>query len=120
MPTRRLLPGLLLLGASAGAAWAEPMRVIESSPRHAATMDGNRQEFRVRFSQPVDHNVSRLLVRQGDRTIRTLRPRLGASPDTLYAVAGGLRPGDYVLQWQARPRGGAEMTEGAFDFSVRP
>lgn len=120
MPRLRLLLPLLALLAAAPAAKAEPMRVIDSTPRARSAMDGNRQEFSVRFDRPVDHNVSRLFVQRGDTVLRTLQPRLGASPDTLYAVAGGLAPGDYVLRWRTRPQGGQEMTEGSFDFTVRP
>jgi len=120
MPRLRSLLSLLAMLAVAPTAEAEPMRVIESTPRARSTMDGNRQEFSVRFDRPVDHNASRLFVQRGDTVLRTLQPRLGARPDTLYAAAGGLAPGDYVLRWRTRPRGGEEMTEGSFDFTVRP
>ncbi|WP_376088075.1 copper resistance protein CopC [Roseomonas sp. CCTCC AB2023176] len=82
-------------------------------------MDGRRQEFRIRFNQPVDHGASRLEVVRAETVLRSLRPRLGASPDTLYANTGGLPPGDYVLRWTAwSSRGGAGLM-GDLAFSVR-
>lgn len=118
MTPRRLLPALLLAGLPAHA--AEPMRLLDSAPRAQSTMDGPRQEFRVRFDGPVDHNGSRLTVLQNGRVVRTLRPRLGASPDTLYANAGGLPAGTYTLRWAVRSRRDGGMTDGGFDFTVRP
>lgn len=119
MIIRRLLPMLVLAAPlPAPLAAAETMRVIESSPRAASMMDGARQEIRVRFNHPVDHNGSRLMVVQDGRVVRTLRPRLGASPDTLYAVAGSLAPGTYVLRWAVKSRRDGGMTDGGFEFMV--
>lgn len=120
MPARRsLLPTLLaLLPATAVAETA--MRMLDSAPVARSVMDGNRQEFRVRFSHPVDHNASRLIVLQADRALRTLRPRLGASPDTLYAAAGSLPAGDYALRWLATSARDKSTLQGELPFTVRP
>ena len=78
---------------------AEPMRVLEVSPDARTFMDGSRQEFTARFNAPVNHAASRLAVLRQDGTlVRNLAPRLGASPDTLYVIAGGLTPGLYRLR----------------------
>jgi copper resistance protein C len=111
---------VLALGLLAAApSLAEPMRVVEVSPAARTVMDGNRQEFVVRFSEPVDHGASRLVIlRQDGELVRTLAPRLGAAPDTLYANAGGLAPGAYRLRWEARSRRGGMPAEGTLDFQV--
>lgn len=116
---RFLLTAALLLAGMALPARAEPMHVLETSPRARTTMDGTREEFFVRFDAPVDHNGSRLLVLQEGRVLRTLHPRLNASPDTLYAAAGGLPPGSYTLRWEAKSRRDGSMTEGSLEFTVR-
>ncbi len=115
-PAAMLALGLLAAAPSR----AEPMRVLEVSPVARTVMDGNRQEFVVRFSEPVDHGASRLtILRQDGELVRTLVPRLGAAPDTLYAIAGGLAPGAYRLRWEARSRRGGMPAEGTLDFEVR-
>jgi methionine-rich copper-binding protein CopC len=116
---RPVLPALFLLLALAPAAMAQPMRVLEASPRAHAVMDGNRQEFSVRFDAPVDHNTSRLELLRDGAVVRVLQPRLNASPDTLHAIAGSLPAGDYVLRWRAASRRTGEMTEGSLAFTVR-
>ena len=112
---------ILALGFLAAApSQAEPMRVLEVSPATRTFMDGNRQEFAVRFDAPVDHGASRLaILRQDGELVRDLAPRLSASPDTLYAIAGGLAPGAYRLRWEARSRHDGTVTEGTLDFQVR-
>jgi methionine-rich copper-binding protein CopC len=115
---RRHALALLLLAPAARAA-DPPMQVIETRPAARSVMDGNRQEVFVRFDGPVDHHASRLALLQGDRLVRQLEPRLTASPDTLYAIAGGLAPGAYVLRWEAKSRRDGRMSEGQLDFTVR-
>jgi methionine-rich copper-binding protein CopC len=98
---------------------AQPMRVLDASPAARSVMDGNRQEFFVRFDAPVDHHGSRLLILRDGAVLRTLQPRLGASPDTLYAAAGSLAPGAYTLRWAAMARRDGSVTEGELPFTVR-
>ncbi|MBK1661590.1 copper resistance protein CopC [Paracraurococcus ruber] len=118
MPVRAAVTlGLIL--AFAPPAAAEPPRMVQSSPVARSAMDGSRQEIWVRFDHPVDHNTSRLLVLQGGSLVRALHPRLDASPDTLYALAGSLAPGEYLLRWEARSRRTGEMAEGSLPFTVR-
>lgn len=112
---RRLL--MLALLALPLAAQAQPLRVMESAQ---SIMDGNRQEFLVRFDAPVDHNRSRLEVLRNGQLVRALQPRLVARLDTLNANAGSLPPGDYVLRWVAVRSGAGETSEGTLPFTVRP
>lgn len=127
MPPRAVaaLAALLALApvALAPAARADPMRVLESRPIAQSTMTGPREEFFVRFDTPVDHHASRLIIlRRGEtanEVVRELRPRLNASPETLYAVAGGLPPGPYALRWVAKSQRDGNVTEGLIDFTIR-
>lgn len=114
----RIVAAILVL-TLALPAQAEPMRVIQASPAARSVMDGNRQEVFVRFDHPVDHNGSRLEILRDGAVVRVLHPRLGASPDTLYAAAGGLPAGSYALRWVARSQRDGSVTEGALDFTVR-
>ncbi len=121
MKTTLVVAGFLALTASLAPSpgWAQMLHMMEASPTARSVMQGQAQEFFVRFDGPVNHQASRLLIQRGDAVIRTLRPRLGASPNTLYALAGSLPPGDYVLRWEAAPRGGGVPSMGGLDFTVR-
>lgn len=112
----RLAPLLLALATSAQ---AQMLHMMEASPAARSVMRGPAQEFFVRFDGPVDHQASRLILQRGEVVVRELRPRLGASPNTLYAVAGQLLPGDYVLRWVVAPRGGGAPSMGGLDFTLR-
>ncbi len=96
-----------------------PMRVLEVSPVARSTMDGNRQEFLVRFDGPVDQAGSVLTLHRDGAEVRRLQPRRGASPNILFAIAGGLSPGAYTLRWEAKSGRDGTMTEGSLEFTVR-
>lgn len=98
---------------------AEPMQVLQASPAARSVMAGNRQEFFVRFSHPVDHYTSRLEILRDGQVLLTLRPRLDSSPDTLYAAAGNLPAGSYALRWMAKSGRDGSVLEGELPFSVR-
>lgn len=111
-----LLPALLV-ATPVGA--ESPMRVLEMRPAARSVMSGNRQEFFVRFSHPVDHYISRLMILRDGQVLLTLRPRLDSSPDTLYAAAGNLPAGAYALRWMAKSGRDGTVLEGELPFSVR-
>lgn len=107
-------------GMSSGPAWAREMRMMESLPAAHARIDGHGSRFFVRFDGPVDHAQSRLEIVRGGKTVAVLHTRLNSSPDTLYAEAPRLSPGDYELRWLVRGRGEPEASSGAVPFSVAP
>jgi len=115
---RRSMPLALLGLVAPSTARAEAMTVLETWPRARSAMDGNRQEFMVRFSGPVDHGRSQLWIEQDGRRLRSLAPRLGARPDTLHAAAGSLSPGTYTLHWRVTGLRATDMTEGSLPFQV--
>jgi methionine-rich copper-binding protein CopC len=94
------------------------MRAVEVRPTAQSVMDGQRQEFYLRFDRPVNRNRSRLEVVQDSRVVRTLQPRLQAQPNVLFATTGGLPAGSYTLRWSARGQSAEETSEGSLDFTV--
>ena len=115
----RSLTVACFLAVMASPAQAQKLHMMEARPTAQSVMNGARQEFFVRFDGPVNHHASRLVIERADAVIRTLRPRLGASPNTLYALAGNLPPGAYVLRWVVAPRDGGAPSMGGLDFTIR-
>jgi hypothetical protein len=118
MMTRRqsLLAGAAagFLGAS-GAAMAQDVRVLDSAPKANAVIGPRSSGFYVRFSRPVDHEDSRLAIKQDGRIIEVLHPRLESAPDVLFARAPTLPPGSYKLYWLV---GGSPQFNGEIPFTV--
>lgn len=118
MITRRLS---LLAGATAGVlgttgtATAQEIRVLDSAPKADAVVGQRSSAFYVRFNRPVDHQDSRLTIRQGGRIIEVLQPRLESTPDVLFARAPTLQPGRYSLHWIV---GGNPKADGEIPFTV--
>ncbi len=84
--------------ASAGAA----MPLVGQSPRPHQVMSGSGVAFALRFDRLVDHDGSRFVLVTLAGGERTIRLRLNAQPNTLYASVGRLAPGDCPLRWHVR------------------
>jgi methionine-rich copper-binding protein CopC len=121
MIVRRLamfgLPCTALLGLSAEAS-AQGIRVIETKPADKATIESQSEGFLVRFDRPVDHVRSTLTIKRGEEVVQTLRPRLKAAPDVLFARSAALEPGDYTLHWTVNALDGSGVLKGQIAFSV--
>lgn len=98
-----------------GAANAQDVRVLDSAPKANAVIGPRSSGFYVRFNRPVDHQDSRLAIKQGGRTIEVLHPRLESAPDVLFARAPTLPPGSYTLYWLV---GGTPQFDGEIPFTV--
>ena len=98
-----------------GAANAQDVRVLDSAPKANAVIGPRSSGFYVRFNRPVDHEDSRLAIKQGGRTIEVLHPRLESAPDVLFARAPTLPPGSYTLYWLV---GGTPQFDGEIPFTV--
>jgi hypothetical protein len=110
----------LLVGAAAGflgtsAANAQDVRVLDSAPRANAVIGRRSSGFYVRFNRPVDHQDSRLTIKQDGRILEVLHPRLESAPDVLFARAPTLQPGRYSLHWVV---GGEPRFDGEIPFTV--
>jgi methionine-rich copper-binding protein CopC len=95
----------------------DAMKLIEQYPRAHQLMSGSGVAFALGFDRPLDHAASRFTLVAPDGRERTIRLRLNAQPNTLYASVGHLEPGGYELRWQARAADGQALS-GAFPFMV--
>jgi methionine-rich copper-binding protein CopC len=117
MGTRRQF---LLAGGAAGllgtgAATGQGVDVVESAPRANAVIGRRSSGFYVRFNRPVDHEDSRLSIKQDGKVIEVLHPRLESAPEVLFARAPTLPPGRYSLHWTV---GGSPQFDGEIPFTV--
>lgn len=101
--------------AMAGTATAQQIRVLDSAPRADAVVGQRSSAFYVRFDRPVDHEDSRLAIKQDGRIVEVLHPRLESAPEVLFARAPTLRPGRYSLHWIV---GGSPQYDGEIPFTV--
>ena len=97
---------------------ADDVRVLESTPAANAHIGRKSSAFFVRFDRPVDHRKSTLVIKQGDKVIERLHPRLESAPDVLFAAAPTLPPGDYKLHWAVITLQGTKAIEGDIPFKV--
>jgi methionine-rich copper-binding protein CopC len=111
----RIAAGAAFLLLSLSDATAQPVHVVE----FRTLADGPNAQYVIRFDSPVDHQLSRLLIKQGDRTVETLRPILEAEPNILAASGPLLQAGDYQLHWSAVSLLRGNVTEGSIPFTAR-
>lgn len=97
---------------------AGDIRVLESMPAANAHIGRKSSAFFVRFDRPVDHRKSTLVIKQGDKAIERLHPRLESAPEVLFAAAPTLPAGDYTLHWAVITLQGTEAIEGDIPFKV--
>ncbi len=114
----RAVVGIGLLLAATSGAWCRPMQMVESLPAAEAIVDHANAQYVVRFDGPIDHRGSRLIITQGDRVVRNLRPLLDAAPEVLFASGPRLPFGDYQLKWQAKSLPDGDFTDGSIRFKV--
>ena len=72
----------------------------------------------MRFNRPIDHAHAFFAIKCNGKVVETLRPRLEADPNVLYARAPTPRPGDYTLHWIFRCRGSTDIYQGELPFTV--
>ena len=122
MMSRRLAIAALLttagLAVHAQQLPPDDVRVLESTPAADAHIGRKTSAFFVRFDRPVDHIKSTLVIKQGDKVIERLHPRLESSPQVLFAAAPTLPPGDYVLHWTVITIQGTKAISGDIPFQV--
>ena len=123
MMLRRLTIAALLMGmgsVSAGYAQqpSDDFHVVESTPAAHARIGLKSSAFFVRFDRPVDHIKSTLVIKQGDKVVERLHPRLESAPEVLFAAAPTLPPGNYVLHWAVITVQGTKAKEGDIPFQV--
>jgi len=110
--------GIVALLVSAPGAWCRTVNMMESLPAGQAIVDHNNAQYVVRFDGPVDHRGSQLVITQGDKIVRRLRPLLDAAPEVLFASGPRLPAGDYQLNWSAKSMPDGDFTNGSIRFTV--
>lgn len=124
MMLRRLTIAALLTAAAGPFAMlgaqqpTDDVNVIESEPKANAHIGRRSSAFFVRFDRPVDHIKSTLVIKQGDKVIERLHPRLESSPQVLFAAAPTLPPGNYMLHWTVITIQGTKAIAGDIPFQV--
>ena len=116
---RRRSLALLLLVAfalSSNLAYAHAI-LVEASPSANSTVAGPSLPIKLRFSVRIDAKRSRLELVGPDKT-STLLSATQPFPDTLQAVAEGLKAGSYSLRWQVLAADG-HITRGEIPFNVK-
>jgi len=116
---RRLLPAFVLVLAftlSSNLAYAHAI-LVESSPSANSTVSGPSIPIQLRFNVRIDAKRSRVELVGPDKT-STLLSATQPSPDTLRAMAEGLKAGAYSLRWQVLAADG-HITRGEIPFNVK-
>lgn len=106
-----------LMGTSLAAS-AQELRVTQSAPATGEVIDGAGVGVSVRFDRPVDHVRSGLAITRDGEVVETLRPRLKAAPNVLFARTSTLEPGNYILRWSVRSPAGDDIGQGDIPFTV--
>lgn len=122
MMKRRFTIAALMMAPVASAVRAQQtpdeVRVVESTPAAHARIGVKSSAFFVRFDRPVDHIKSTLVIKQGDKVIERLQPRLESAPEVLFAAAPTLPPGSYMLHWAVITLQGTKAISGDIPFQV--
>ncbi len=122
MIARRLMIAAPLMAIAACEVSAQQatndVRVTESAPAANAHIGRKSSAFFVRFDRPIDHIKSTLVIKQGDKVIERLHPRLESSPQVLFASAPTLPPGQYMLHWTVITLQGTKAIAGDIPFQV--
>lgn len=120
MYRRTMMVGMLttLAGLSSANAQSPDINVLESAPAAHAHIGRRSSAFFVRFDRPVDHRKSTLVIKQGDKVIERLHPRLESAPEVLFAEAPTLPAGNYTLHWAVITLQGEKAISGDIPFQV--
>src|SRR5277367_2332701 len=114
---------LLILAAAmvlfAGARFAEAHAVLkETSPTANSTVAGPDVPLKLKYNVRVDAGRSKLELLHPDNSTSELTIEKQESPDTLNAMARGLKPGAYRIRWQVLSPDG-HITRGEVPFTVK-
>ena len=116
MHRRTVTVGMLaaVVGVSSAGAQSPDINVLESAPAAHAHIGRRSSAFFVRS----DHRKSTLVIKQGDKVIERLHPRLESAPEVLFAEAPTLPVGNYTLHWAVITLQGEKAISGDIPFQV--
>jgi methionine-rich copper-binding protein CopC len=110
--------GLAIPAVFAGGPVVWAQKVVETMPAKDGTLSGVRDDYFIRFDQPVDHIHSTIDIMQNGKRVQALRPRLNSEPTVLFARAPNLAPGKYVMHWSVPAANGSTVYQGEISFFV--
>jgi methionine-rich copper-binding protein CopC len=108
----------LAVGLSADGAWAHAYPDLVS-PADGATLTQAPAEVRIKFTEAVELEFSRIEVKNaaGQRVSKASVRR--ADSDTLTIELSPLEPGNYTIEWQVLSVD-THITQGALRFTIKP
>lgn len=90
---------------------------MESKPKINATVKGPDVPIWLRYNVRIDGKRSRLQLTGPDGANIPVEAIKQSAPDILESRVGGLKPGEYKLQWKVLASDG-HMSAGEVDFTV--
>jgi copper resistance protein C len=101
------------LGASAHAI------LTDSSPKANGSVAAGKQTLTLKYNSKIDQGRSKLVLSGPDHTDITLQVAVDASKPNELDSTAELKPGSYVIHWQALALDG-HITRGDLPFTVTP
>lgn len=115
---RALLLAAALACALVPAPAAAHTRVELARPADGDTAHGAVREVRLRFSRPVESELTTLALLRGGAQVAAGAAKVGSEGrEFVLALAAPLQPGDYVARWKT-VGGDGHVLEGSWRFSV--
>ena len=109
----------LILAVALGAGVAQAHAVlVESAPAANSTVTGPDVSIRLRFNVRIEAKRSGISLILADKSTQAVEMVPADSPDTLTAVAKGLKPGAYKISWRVLATDG-HITRGEVPFTVK-
>jgi putative copper export protein/methionine-rich copper-binding protein CopC len=117
---RALLLAAALACALLPAPAAAHTRVESSHPADGDTAHGAVRELRLRFSRPVESELTSITLLRGATQVAAGGTRVGdEGREFVLALPSTLEPGDYVARWKT-VGGDGHVLEGSWRFTVAP
>ena len=92
--------------------------LVSSTPNFNAVLSGPGMVVKLRFNSRIDAARSRLILVEPDGRQHPLVIDKTSPPDSLLSEAKDLKPGAYILRWQALAEDG-HITRGEVPFRIR-
>jgi hypothetical protein len=89
-----------------------------STGLQSVTIGERGTELLLRFDRPINHARSWISLIQDGRVVATIRFRLEAAPNVLFARIQTPAPGHYFARWMVCPEGSDDTYEGEFPFTI--
>lgn len=92
--------------------------LVSSTPSLNAVLSGPGMVVKLRFNSRIDSSRSRLILVEPGGKQQPLVINKTSPPDSLLSEAKDLKPGPYILRWQALAEDG-HITRGEVPFRIR-